>query len=82
MVAQETMEGAMAYVHKVSKKISSGMKTNDLMEVEAGHKLLEFGQEKQNEEKRGGVRLVRKESKFIVNFSKSVKVKGKIFLSK
>ena len=42
----------MGYVHQGGKKISGGMKTNDLMKVEVGHKLLEFGQEKQNETKK------------------------------
>ena len=63
------------------KKISGGKKTNDMMEVEAVHKLLEFGQEKQNEAKKC-VTLVRKESKFRVNSSKSAEVKGKSLLSK
>ena len=58
------------------------MKTNDMMEVEAGHKLVEFDQEKQNEAIKGCVTLVGKESKFRVNYSKSAKVKGKSFLSK
>ena len=41
----------MGYVHQAGKKISDGMKTNDMMEVETGDKLLECGKEKQNEAK-------------------------------
>ena len=43
------MERAVGDVNQEGRKISGGMKTNEMMEVEAGHKLLEFGQEKQNE---------------------------------
>ena len=41
--AQESIERAMDYVHEGGKKISGWMKTNDMMQVEAEHKLLEFG---------------------------------------
>ena len=47
--AQETVERPMDNVYQGSKKISGWVKTNDKIEVEAGHKSLEFGQEKQNE---------------------------------
>ena len=82
--SQEAVERAMGYIHQDGKKISGGMKTNDMMEVEAGHEHLEFGQEKQNEGKKNKrlLTLVRKEGKFRVNYSKSAKVKGKSLLSK
>ena len=44
--AQEAVEQVMGYVHQGGKKNSGVMKTNDMMEVNVGHKLLEFGQEK------------------------------------
>ena len=46
------MERGLGYVHHDGKKISGRMKTNDMVEVEVGHKLLEFGQEKHNEAKK------------------------------
>ena len=70
--AHETMERALGYVHQGGKESSVWMKTDDIMEEEAGHRLLEFGQEKQNEAKKGCVTLVRKESKLRVNYSLNV----------
>ena len=66
---------------KVANKLVL-LKTNDMMEVEVGHKLMEFGQENKNEAEKGCVTLVRKGSKFRVNYLKSAKVKGKSWLSK
>ena len=34
---------------KVGKEISAGLKDKNMMEVEAGYKLVEFGKEKENE---------------------------------
>ena len=74
------MERAMGYVTQGSKRIGGGMKNNDMMEVEAGHKRLEFGQERQNEAKKRVCDT--SEGKFIVNYSKSTKVKDKSLLCK
>ena len=50
--AQKPMERPMGYVHQGCKKISGGMKTNDMVKAEAGHKFLEFGQDMLNEAKK------------------------------
>ena len=42
----------MGYFHWSGKKINAGMKMYHMMEMEAGHKLLEFDQEKQNKAKK------------------------------
>ena len=43
------MNRAMSYIDEGGKKISAGLKDNNLMEVEAGYKLDEFGKEKEND---------------------------------
>ena len=40
---------AMSYIDEGGQKISEGLKVNDMMKVEAGQKLIEFGREKQTE---------------------------------
>ena len=49
---QEAIARAMDYVYKGGKKLGSGMKANDMIEPEAGQKLLEYGQEKQKKAKK------------------------------
>ena len=39
----------MSYIDEGGKKISAGLKGKNMMEVEAGYKLTEFGKEKENE---------------------------------
>ena len=40
---------AMGYIDEGGQKISGGLKVNDMMKVETGQKLIEFGREKQTE---------------------------------
>ena len=43
------MEKAMTYVEEGGQKINKGLKINDMMEVQAGNKLTEFGRQQQSE---------------------------------
>ena len=49
MQAKEAMDRAMGYIGEGRQKINEGLKINDLMKVDAGQKLIEFGREKQME---------------------------------
>ena len=49
MQAKEAMDRAMGYIDEGRQKINEGLKVNDMMKVEAGQKLIEFGREKQIE---------------------------------
>ena len=42
----------MTYIEQGGQRISEGFKQGDMMEVEAGNKLIEFGRKKQGEEKK------------------------------
>ena len=42
----------MTYIEQGGQRISEGVKQGDMMEVEAGNKLIEFGRKKQGEEKK------------------------------
>ena len=46
---KEAMDRAMSYIDQGGQKINKGLKINDMMEVEAGQKLIEFGSGKQGE---------------------------------
>ena len=46
---RDDMERAMSYINGGGKKISSGLKDKNMMDVEARYKLAEFGKEKENE---------------------------------
>ena len=50
--AKEAMDRAMGYIDEGGKKISEGLKSHNMMEVEAGQKLIEFGREKQMDAKK------------------------------
>ena len=39
----------MSYVEEGGQKINNGLKANDMMEVQAGNKLIEFGRQQQCE---------------------------------
>ena len=43
---RDDMERAVSYIGEGGKKISAGMKDKNMMEVEAGYKLVEFGRGK------------------------------------
>ena len=43
------MQRAIRYVEEGGEKIKNALKVQDMMEVEAGYKLVEFGKEKQTE---------------------------------
>ena len=43
--AKEAMDRAMGYIDEGGKKISDGLKSHNMMEVEVGQKLIEFGRE-------------------------------------
>ena len=47
--AKEAMDRAVSYIDQGGQKINKGLKINDMMEVEAGQKLIEFGSGKQRE---------------------------------
>ena len=49
MQAKEVMDRVMGYIDEGGQKINEGLKVNDMMKVEAGQKLIEFGREKQIE---------------------------------
>jgi flagellar biosynthesis component FlhA len=49
--AQDAMDKAMSYVEQGEQRISKAAKKGDMMEVEAGNGLIEFGRKKQAEEK-------------------------------
>ena len=49
MQAKEAMDRVMGYIDEGRQKINEGLKVNDMMKVEAGQKLIEFGREKQIE---------------------------------
>ena len=61
--AQEAMDGAKSYVEG-QKKISHGLNVKDMIEVEAGIKLIEFGRQKLV---RDSVTYLRKEIKLRVS---------------
>ena len=46
------MDKAMDYIDERGKNISDGLKSHNIIEVEAGEKLIEFGREKQMEAKK------------------------------
>ena len=46
---KEAMDRAMSFIDQGGQKINKGLKINDMMEVEAGQKLIEFGSGKQGE---------------------------------
>ena len=50
--AKEAMDRAMGCIDEGGKKISEGLKSHNMMEVEAGQKLIEFGREKQMDAKK------------------------------
>lgn len=50
--AQEDMDKAMAYIEQGGQRISEGVKQSDMMEVEAGNGLIDFGRKKQAEQKK------------------------------
>ena len=43
------MDRAMSYIDQGGQTINKGLKINDMMELEAGQKLIEFGSGKQGE---------------------------------
>ena len=47
--AQKAMEKTMRYVEEGGQKINNGFKANDVVEVHAGNKLIEFGRQQQCE---------------------------------
>ena len=47
--AKEVMDKTMGYIDEWGQKLSEGLKVNDMMKVEAGQKLTEFGREKQKQ---------------------------------
>ena len=49
MQAKEAMDMGMGYIDEGRQKINEGLKVSDMMKVEAGQKLIEFGREKQIE---------------------------------
>ena len=46
---KKAMDRAMSYIDEGGQKINKGLKINDMLEVEAGQKLIEFGSGKQGE---------------------------------
>ena len=48
---KEAVDRAMSYIDQGGQKINKGLKINDMMEVEAGQKLIEFGSGKQGRSK-------------------------------
>ena len=50
--AREAMDRAMGYIDEGGMKISEGLKSHNIMEVEVGQKLIEFRKEKQMEAKK------------------------------
>ena len=46
--AKEAMQRSIIYIEEGGEKIKNALKVQDMMEVEAGNKLVEFGKEKQN----------------------------------
>ena len=46
---KEAMDRAMSYIDQGGQKINKGLKINDMIEVEAGQKLIEFGSGKHGE---------------------------------
>ena len=46
---RDDMERAMSYTDEGGKKLSAGLKDKNMMEVEAGYILVEFGKENKNE---------------------------------
>ena len=66
---REAMDRAMGYIDEGGKKISEGLKSHNMMEVEVGQKLIEFGREKQMEAKKR-LKHQRKETELRLNFSK------------
>ena len=47
--AKRAMQRAIRYVEEGGEKIKNALKVQDMMEVEAGYKLVEFGKEKQTQ---------------------------------
>ena len=47
--AKEAVDRAMSYIDQGGQKINKGLKINDMMEVKAGQKLIEFRSGKQGE---------------------------------
>ena len=45
----QAKDRAIGYIDEGEQKISEGLKVNDMMKVEAGQKLIEFGRQKQTE---------------------------------
>ena len=67
----------MSYIGEGGKKIHDGLKACNMMEVNAGNKLIEFGRQKQSEAQ-GRVEDISKEKDLVQNsFLKRVVVKKK-----
>ena len=64
---RDDMEMVMTYTDEGGKKISAGLKDKNVMEVEAGYKLVEFGKEKENEATKRLCKVLRRERKFRAN---------------
>ena len=47
--AQKAVEKAMSYVEEGGQKMNNGLKASDMMKVQAGNKLIEFGRQQQCE---------------------------------
>ena len=64
--ARDTMGKAMSCMDEDWKKIHGGLKADNIMEVEAGNKLIEFGRQKQSEAQ-GRVEDISKEKDLVQN---------------
>ena len=58
----------MSYVKEGGQKINNGLKVNDMMEVQAGNKLIEFGRQQQSEANKKYLRFQMKETKLRVSY--------------
>ena len=58
---QGAMGKAMSYIDEGGKKMHDGLKAGNMMEVEAGNKLIEFGRQKQSEAWGGRLEDISKE---------------------
>ena len=62
------MGQAMPYIDEGGKKIHDGLKAGNIMEVETGNKLIEFGRQKQSEAQgRGRLEDIFKEKDLVQN---------------
>ena len=53
---EEAMQRAIGYVEEGGAKIKNALAKQDMMEVEAGYKLVEFGKDKQSEANKQNVK--------------------------